>query len=78
MQGDDKNSIITNWMKKQVCEFNYLLLTINYLLIIFYYPETWKMYNNVILYVDFFKNIVIFNSTFNCVNMYRFIEVYYL
>ena len=42
-------------MKKQVCEFNYLLLTINYLLIIFYYPETWKMYNNVILYVDFFN-----------------------
>ena len=65
-------------MKKQVCEFNYLLLTINYLLIIFYYPETWKMYNNVILYVDFFKNIVIFNSTFNCVNMYRVIEVNYL
>ena len=41
-------------MKKQVCEFNYLLLTINYLLIIFYYPETWKMYNNVIMLI-FFK-----------------------
>ena len=65
-------------MKKQVCEFNYLLLTINYLLIIFYYPEPWKMYNNVILHVDFFKYryfSILHLTVLTCIGLLKFIMI---